>query len=76
MMGLIVVVIVAGLIMAVPFYGADSRDGRDWRPLRLASPLPDTDHPPAQPAKWPRVIARCGSLAKKLVRKIVPMTLK
>jgi hypothetical protein len=69
MVGLIVVVIVVGLIMAAPLYGADSRDGQDWRPLRLASPVPDTDRPPVQPAKWPRVIGHFVSLVKKVWRK-------
>jgi hypothetical protein len=76
MVSLIVVVIVVGLIMAVPFYSADSRDGQDWRPFRLASPIPDTDHPPVQPAKWPRVIARFGSLAKRLVRQTWKLLLR
>jgi hypothetical protein len=70
MVGLIVVVIVVGLIAAIPFYGADSRDGRDWRPHRLASSVPDCDHPPVQPAKWPRVVPWFKTHAMKFVRKI------
>jgi hypothetical protein len=76
MVGLIVVVIVVGLIIAAPFYGADSRDGRDWRPLHLASSLPDTDHPPAQAAKWPRIIASFASSAKKRARKFMSRAVK
>jgi hypothetical protein len=69
MVSLIVVVIVVALIMTVPFYGADSRDGQDWRPLQLASPLPNTEHSPPRTAKWPRVVARVGSRVKKLAHK-------
>ena len=74
MVGLIVVVVLVGLIMTVPLYGADSRDGLDWRPLRLASPEPATDHAPAQPARWPEVIKRFALLLKKRVQKAAPRT--
>ena len=39
----LVLVLGTGFLLAVPFLGADSRDGRDWHPLRLPSPVPDTD---------------------------------
>jgi hypothetical protein len=45
----LVVVLVAVFLLAAPFLGADSRDGRDWRPLRLPSPVPDTSRPPLAP---------------------------
>lgn len=68
MLGLIVVVIVLGLIMAVPFFGADSRDGRDWRPLCLASPLPDTDVSVLQRTRLLRVVALVAKSPARLVR--------
>ena len=75
MVGLIVVVVIVGLFMGVPFYGADSRDGKDWRPLCLASTLPDTDHPPSQPAKWPHAIKHLGVLLKKVLQRVNPRTM-
>jgi hypothetical protein len=67
MLGLIVVVVVVGLIIAVPFFGADSRDGRDWRPLCLTSPVPDTDVSVAHRTSFSRVIALVVKSPVKLV---------
>lgn len=46
----LIVVGVVGFLLAVPFIGADSRDGQDWQPLRLPSPMPDKDGSPPSPA--------------------------
>jgi hypothetical protein len=46
MIGLAVVFVVVGVPVAALLFGADSRDGRDWQPLRgLPNSSLDTDWP-------------------------------
>jgi hypothetical protein len=68
---LVSTVVVVGLLLAVPFFGADSRDGRDWQPLRLPTALPDTDRPPLRPTSARRAarLRRRKDRAKWLSRK-------
>jgi len=51
----LILALVVGFLLAVPFVGADSRDGHDWHPLRLPSPVPDTDRTPSPPPAAPQV---------------------
>jgi len=60
----LMLVLVAGFLLAVPFLGADSRDGHDWKPLRLPSPVPDTTRPPLPPTG-------ASQVAKELRAKLV-----
>jgi hypothetical protein len=46
MIWLVVVLVVVGLPLVALLFGADSRDGRDWQPLRgLPNSSLDTDWP-------------------------------
>jgi hypothetical protein len=55
MTALFVTLVVIGLLLAAPFVGKDSRDGRDWEPLRMPTTLPGTDRPmsPSKPKSAP-----------------------
>jgi len=51
MIWLVVVLVVVGLPLAALLFGAESRDGRDWQPLRgLPNSSLDTDWPSPQTA--------------------------
>ncbi len=44
MIWLVIALVVVGLPVATLLFGAESRDGHDWKPLYgLSSPLPDAN---------------------------------
>lgn len=61
MIWLVVALVVVGLPLAALLFGADSRDGRDWKPLcGLPSPSPDADWPsPGTVCEIGRFVPRC-----------------
>jgi hypothetical protein len=55
---LAVTVGVVGFVLVAHFFGADTRDGRDWQPSRLPTALPDTDRLPLRPTIARRAAVR------------------
>ena len=61
MTALFVTLVVIGLLLAAPFVGADSRDGRDWHSVRMPTTVPSTDEPASPSGSRPwlaRVVRR------------------
>lgn len=65
---IVILILVVGLLIITPLYGVDSRDGQDWRPLKLPSVLADTSRPPLRPAVHPHPFRFLSSFVKQFAR--------